>query len=68
MGGMSLGRCQKILHSLLLLKLLFLLLYQISDKSKEARDKVASQLNCTAIIVLIRLLTFVLERNTLETL
>jgi len=30
MGWMSLGRCQKILHSLLLMKLLCLLLYQIS--------------------------------------
>jgi len=30
LGWMSLGGCQKILHSLLLLKLLFLLLYQIS--------------------------------------
>jgi len=30
LGWMSLGGCQKILHSLLLLKLLCLLLYQIS--------------------------------------
>ncbi|CAD0180595.1 protein of unknown function [Streptococcus thermophilus] len=30
MGGMSWGHCQKILHSLLLMKLLCLLLYQIS--------------------------------------
>jgi len=68
LGWMSLGGCQKILHSLLLLKLLFSLLYQISGKSKEAGEKLASQLDCTVIVVLIRLLAFLLERNTLKTL